>query len=56
LELLPISSLEDARMFSALYEPGKADLLIQLPAMLRDPQRFVDGCRALSPAWIRHKR
>lgn len=53
LELLPVATLEDARMFSALYAPGKADRLIQLPAMLKDPQRFVEAFRTLDPAWIR---
>jgi hypothetical protein len=53
LELLPVSNLEEAIMFAGLYRPGKADLLLQLPAMLRDPARFVSGCRTLDPVWIR---
>jgi hypothetical protein len=53
LELLPVSNLEEALMFANLYGPGKADLLLQLPAMLQNPERFAAGCRTLVPAWLR---
>jgi hypothetical protein len=53
LDLLPAASLEEAIMLAGLYSPGKTDILLQLPPMLRNPERFVAGCRTLDPAWIR---
>lgn len=53
VEPLPVSNLEEGLTLANLYSPGKASLLIQLPAMLRDPGRFASGCRTLDPAWIR---
>jgi len=53
LDVLPVSSLEEAHMFSLLYVPGKSDLLIQLPKMQTNPQLFVAGCNTLDYRWIK---
>jgi hypothetical protein len=52
VEFIPVANLEEAVMFCGLYEPGKADLLVQLSAALRDPFRFVTACRSLDYRWI----
>ena len=52
VEVLPVTSLEEAVMFCGFYEPGQADLLAQLPAVLRDPFRFVAASRSLDHRWI----
>lgn len=53
LETLPVSSLEEAGMFSALYQPGKAGKLAFFSQALVDPCIFVNNCDMLDMEWLR---
>lgn len=52
LEVLPVSSLREAWMFSVLYTPGKAKELVLTAGMLEDPRVFVNNCCSVPQEWL----
>jgi len=52
MEVMPVSSLLEAWMFSDLYTPGKGKELVLMAGMLEDPRVFVNNCDAVPLEWL----
>ena len=52
MEVLPVSNLREAWMFTELYTPGKKNELILMSAMLEDPRVFVNNCPEIPVEWL----
>lgn len=52
MEVLPVSTLQEAWMFSDLYTPGKGKKLVLAAGMLQDPRLFVNNCDAVPLEWL----
>jgi len=52
VEAVPVSNLEQARMYEEFYGPGGRQRLTLLSAALEDPQLFVNNCHDLDIRWL----
>ena len=53
LEMISVSTLEDALLVQSLYLPGEGARLAEYGRLLRDPEAFVRGCANFPAAWIK---
>lgn len=53
IDVLPVSTIEEAWMFTSLYTPGSGHDLMLLSKMLKDPQTFVDNCLGVDCLWLK---